>query len=450
MKKIFQFIKANKSLVLAYSTTLSIQILFIVGFNIYNWISQIPQNSILYEFFRASLEPYQDYQIWYKSFVDNFVYKDWIPYSFSFPDIELYTDWFSYLWDLFVGIRQYYYIYPPFFLYILSLPGIFHLNLIFIPLLAATNLLPIVIYKFLSNSFNQKVAEWGFLATSLCPLLIFYNGGLLLNTSLVTLFFILTLYLISIQKFKSACVFLAISFLFKQIILFFILPALTYMILKSCKREEDKLAFKYFKKLLLYSSIIFGTLFLGSLPWILINPSRYLNSIFLSQSIRFNPAFIAPHHNTPIHWYSFLVASDFPYWFLYIVGFLNFTFIGIVITEISVVGLMYYWYSHNKLNWVKFMDIVVYTAFLTHLLFPRGVYKYYFTFHVPLIILWLAYHYYNVLTTNRNKNLRLLGYFVSISLVVILIPRFYYLLLIWAVLIVMIRKSSNQLKKIEI
>jgi hypothetical protein len=222
------------------------------------------------------------------------------------------------------------------------------------------------------------------------------------------------------------------------------------MILKSCKREEDKFAFNYFKKLFVYSSIIFGTIFLGSLPWILINPSRYLNSIFLSQSISFNPAFIAPHHNTPIHWYSFLIVLDSPYWFLYIVGFLNFTFIGIVITEILVVMLLHYWYFHDRLNWVRFLDIIVYTAFLTHLLFPRGVYKYYFTFHVPLIILWLAYHYYEGLKTNRSKNLRLLSYFLLISLGLILIPRFYYLLLIWTVLIVMIKKSSYQLKKIEI
>ncbi|MFX0027874.1 MAG: hypothetical protein ACFE8B_01575 [Candidatus Hermodarchaeota archaeon] len=449
MKKIVQFIKTNKRLVFAYSISISIQIIFIIGFIVYNLTSQIPQNSLVYEFFRVSLEPYQDYQIWYKSFVDNFVYKDWVPYSFSFPDIELYTDWFSYLWDLFVDIRYYYYIYPPFFLYILSLPGIFHLNLIFIPLLAATNLLPIVLYKFLSNSFNKKIAEWGFLATSLCPILIFYNGGLLLNTSLVSLFFIITLYLISTQKFKAACIFLSISFLFKQIILFFILPALTYMILQSCKREENKFVFKYFKKLLLYSSIIIGTVFLGSLPWIFINPYRYFNSIFLTQSIRFNPVFIAPHHNTPVHWYSFLIVIDSPYWFLYIVGFLTFTSIGILITEILVVVLMYYWYSNDKLNWVKFLDIIVYVAVLSHLLFPRGVYKYYFTFHVPLIILWLAYHYYEALTTNSNKNLRLLGYFVIISLAIILIPRFYYLLLIWTVLILIIRKSLNEQKKIE-
>ena len=450
MEKIFQSIKTNKRLIFAYSTTLSIQIIFIVGFNIYDWISQIPQNSFLFEFFKTSLEPYQDYQVWYKSFVDNFVYKGWVPYSFTFPDIEQYTNWFSYLWDLFIEIRQYYYIYPPFFLYAISLPGIFHPNLIFIPLIAATNLLPIVLYKFLSNSHNRRVAEWGFLATSLCPLLIFYNGGLLLNTSLVTLFFIISLYFVSMKKYKSACIFLSISCLFKQIILLFILPILIYMVLQSCNREEEKFAYSYFKKLLLYSSIIIGILFLGSLPWIFINPSRYLNSIFLSQSVRLNPAFIRPHHNIPIHWYSFLVVLDFPYWFLYIVGFLNFTFIGILITETVVVGLLHYWYSHNKLNWVKFLDIMVYSAFLTHLLFPRGVYKYYFTFHVPLIILWVACHYYEDLTTNTGKDLKLLVYFISISLAIILIPRFFYLLLIWTILLIMIRKSSYYSKNIVI
>ncbi|MFW9939377.1 MAG: hypothetical protein ACFFD5_17170 [Candidatus Thorarchaeota archaeon] len=445
-----KFIKGNKRLLIAYSAAISLQILFILGFIIFNWSSQISQNSLLYNFFRDSLEPYQDYQIWYKSFVNNFINKDWVPYSYSFPDIEFYTDWFSYLFDLFVGIRQYYYIYPPLFLYILSLLGMFNINLIFIPLLFATNLLPFVIYKFLSQSFNKKVAEWGFLATIFCPLLIFYNGGLLLNTSLVSLFFTITLYFISTHKYKSACVFLSISFLIKQTILFFILPVLIYMVLESCRKDEAKFTLDYFKKLLIYSSIILGILFLGSLPWIVIYPSRYLNSILLPQSMRINPDFITPHHNYPVYWFSFLIDLKFPYWFLYIVGFLNFTAIGVVLTEIFVVVLLFYWHSHNTLNWVKFLDVIVYTAFLTHIFFPRGVFKYYFTFHIPLIILWLACHYYKVLTNDKKKNMRLLLYLISVSLCVILIPRFYYLLLIWAILIIMIRKSTKLSLTLEI
>ena len=427
-----------------------IQIFLIIGFYSYNWIAQISQDSLIFEFLRTSIEPYQDYQIWYKSFVENFLHEDWLPYSFSFPDIDLYDDLYSFLWDLFIGIRQYFYIYPPFFLYILSLPGLFNINLIFIPLLSATNLLPIVMYKFLSTFFKEKVAEWGFLATTFCPLLIFYNGGLLLNTSLVTLFFMITLYLIATNKFKSACVFLAISFLFKQIILFFILPALAYIVLQSCKDKKGRLIIIYFKNLLIYSSIIIGTIFLGSLPWIIINPRGYVTTILVSQGITFNPIFKVPHHNSPVYWYSFLTALGFPNWLLYIVGFLTFTFIGIIILEIIIVILLHYWYNKNNLNWLRFLDIIVYTAFLTHLFFPRGVYKYYFTFHIPLIILWFCHHFIEIYSEKHSKRKRWLLYFIVISLIILIIPRIYYLLLIWAIIIIMIRKNLIRNRNIKI
>ncbi|MFW9973249.1 MAG: hypothetical protein ACFFDF_23900, partial [Candidatus Odinarchaeota archaeon] len=287
----------QKKLVIAFLISLIIQIILIIGFFCFDWISQISQDSLLNDFLRFSLEPYQDYQIWYKSFVENLFNHNWVPYTYYFPDIEGYSNWFSYLMALFVGLRQYYYIYPPFFLYILVLPGLIDINLIFIPLIVSTNLLPFMLYKFLKVQCNVKVAEWGFLATTLCPLLIFYNGGLLLNTSIVSLFFVITLYLVSIKKFKSACVLLSISFLFKQIVIFFILPMVVFMVLQSSINKEGKFAKLYLKNLLIYSSIIIGTIFVGSLPWIVINPGGYIDSIFVRQGFTFIPDFQIPHHN---------------------------------------------------------------------------------------------------------------------------------------------------------
>lgn len=436
-------LKTQKWLIVAYSISLLIQIILVIGFFYFNWISQISQDSLFYEFLRTSLEPYQDFQIWYKSFVENLLYEDWVPYTYFFPDIEEYSNWFSYLWDLFVGIRQYYYVYPPFFLYILVFPGLFDINLIFIPLLIATNLLPIIIYKFLSTHCNGNVAEWGFLATIFCPLLIFYNGGLLLNTSLVSLFFMMTLYLVSKNKFKSACILLSISFLFKQIVIFFILPMLAYMVIQSSKNKEGKFIITYFKNLLIYSIIIIGTSLLGSLPWIIINPRGYINSIFVTQGFTFIPNFQIPNHNSPVHWYSFLAGLNLPYWILYILGFLTFSFIGIIIIEIIIVVLLHYYYYQKTLNWLRFLDIIVYTAFLTHLFFPRGVYKYYFSFHIPIVILWLCYHFKELHLVKNIKRTRWLIYFIIVSSVIMLIPRNFYLLLIWGIVIIMIKKNLN-------
>ncbi|MFX1378707.1 MAG: hypothetical protein ACFFA4_06400 [Promethearchaeota archaeon] len=434
-------LKFRKKLIFAFLISFFIQIFLIIGFNYFNWISQISQNTFFYEFLRSSLEPYQDYQIWYKSFVENLLHENWIPYTYFFPDIEGYTNWFSYLWDLFVGFRQYYYIYPPFFLYIITLPGLIDLNLIFIPLLISTNLLPIIIYKFLLTQCNVKVAEWGFLTTIFCPLLIFYNGGLLLNTSLVTCFFIITLYFISIKKYKSACILLATSFLFKQIVIFFILPILAYIVIESSKNKEGKFITQYFKNLLIYSTILSGTILIGSLPWIIINPRGYINSIFVTQGFTFLPDLQIPNSNSPVHWYSFLVGLNLPYWTIYIVGFLSFSFIGIFVIEIIIIMFLHYWYYQKTLNWLKFLDIITYTAFSSHLFLPRGVYKYYFTFHVPIIILWLCFHFKDLNVEKNIDKIRWSIYFLGTSLIILVIPRNFYLLVIWVIIILIINKN---------
>ncbi|MFX0023674.1 MAG: glycosyltransferase family 39 protein [Candidatus Hermodarchaeota archaeon] len=439
-------LKTRKKLVLAFLISLVIQIILFLGFNYFNLISRISQNSLFYEFFINSFEPYQDYQIWYHSFVENFIHEDWVPYSAFFPDIGDYTDYFSYLWDLLVGISQYYYIYPPFFLYIISLPGLIDINLIFIPLVISTNLLPVLIYKLLSTHFNEKIAEWGFFTTVFCPILIFYNGGLLLNTSLVTLFFIITLYFVSLNRFKSACIFLAISFLFKQTVIFFILPTLAYMVIQSSKNREGKFIKNYFKDLLVFSSLILGIIFLGSLPWIIINPSGYIKCILVTGGFSFLPYFQIPNFNSPMHWYSFLAGLNLPYWILYFIGFLTFTFIGIILIELVVIVLLHHWHYQESLNWLKFLDIITYTAFLSHLFFPRGVYKYYFTFHIPLIIIWLSFHFKDLLGTQKSIRIKWFVYFISITSIFLLIPRNFYLLFVWVIIILMIKKNLNMNK----
>jgi hypothetical protein len=439
----------QKKLVIAFLISLAIQVIIILGFNYFNWISLISQNSFLYDFFRSSLEPYQDYQIWYKSFVDNFLYEDWIPYSAFIPDVGDYTDYFSFLWDLFIGLSQYYYIYTPFFLYVIALPGLINLNLIFIPLLISTNLLPIIIYKFLSVYFTKRVAEWGFLVTVFCPLLIFYNGGLLLNTSLVTLFFITTLYLVFIKKFKAACILLAITFLFKQIVMFFILPILAYMVIESSKNREGKFSIIYLKNLLLYSTIILGVIVLGSLPWIIINPTGYIKCIFVSQGFSFLPTFQIPNFNSPMHWYSFLLGLNLPYWLLYILGFLTFSTFGVIIVELIIIILIHKWHYQKSLDWLKLLDLIIYTAFLSHLFFPRGVYKYYFTFHVPIIILWLVFHFKDLLDENKRTRTRGFLYFIALSLLFLLIPRNFYLLFMGVIVVIMIYTNLKLNERIE-
>ncbi|MGV9199024.1 MAG: hypothetical protein ACOC4M_09310, partial [Promethearchaeia archaeon] len=166
--------------------------------------------------FIDNFELFDDYHYYYKEFARQFISGEWTPYienaelaSFDYPLI-----------------------YPPFFLYVITLPAFISSKITFIPLFLANCLVPLLIYKFLGQFHTKKVAEWGLLATALSPILILYTGSLFLNTSLVILSFTLTLYCIAKKNYNLAIILLGISLLFKQITLFFILPIILFIILK--------------------------------------------------------------------------------------------------------------------------------------------------------------------------------------------------------------------------
>jgi len=462
MKFQLRNLKLNKKLIYIFVISISIQLTIFILIQISNWVSQREVDELWFVFLTQTIEPYTDYKMWYQPFTQQFLFKNWLPYIeiFEYPNKELnFLEWYQF-WviEKHIFIRNF--IYPPLFFYVLIIPSFISVELVFIPLLLANNLLPIVIYKFLRNIFTQKVAEWGFIATALCPLYLFYSGGLVLNTSLVTLFFILTLYYLSNNRYGYAILFLGITILFKQMMIFFIPPILVYIALKSISKEEASF-FKHSKSFLKYSAILGMTLFIGSLPWILITPINYIKSLLAlgTLDLTFYPPLNLPGYNHPIYWFDFLHGLGAPYIVLYVFGFLNFTFIGIILLEIVITILVYHWHRKNKLNWLKFLDILVYTAYLGFLFFPRGVYKYYFPFVLPLNVLWICYHFSHRLNNDNSKRRNWILIIVFVSLIFMLIPRLYYLLLIWAILIFIIIKNRyleeneiflNSVEKVEI
>jgi hypothetical protein len=371
----------------------------------------------------STLEPFADYRFYYIKFAYGFVYGGWLPYlsNMSFDSVSVP------------------FVYPPLFLYILSLPAFININLVFLPLFLADILLPIIVYKLLIKSTDQKVAEWGLLATTLCPLMIFYTGGLFLNTSLVTLFFIIALFFLSLNRYNWATFFLAIAVLSKQTTIFFVLPIIGYIFLKL--REPNQVKLIYLKKTFLNMGIFILTLFLGSLPWILVVPEQYFSNLSMGQNPTLFPEFVTPGSTWPLNWYSFLIPIRAPFWLLYLLGFLNFTLAGILVVEFVNIYLLFRWHRKKTLSWIKIFDLIVYTAILTHLFFPRGTYKYYFTFHVPLIVLWICFHYGESLKSDMSKWRKMFFLFLTISFVFLLIYKYFYLLIVWTVFFLMLRKN---------
>jgi len=122
---------------------------------------------------------------------------------------------------------------------------------------------------------------------------------------------------------------------------------------------------------------------------------------------------------------------------IYVAGFLTFTMLGLLLVELLSVILLIRWYRAAVLDWVRILDVTVLVAILSHFFLPRGVYKYYFTLHVPLIILWVAFHYQASLETARGRK-KWGGVVIGLSLLVLTFPRQLYLLLIWLIFFLII------------
>ncbi|UCG89873.1 MAG: hypothetical protein JSU57_05270 [Candidatus Heimdallarchaeota archaeon] len=311
----------------------------------------------------------------------------------------------------------------------------------FIPLFLADISLPFVIYRFLERSNGKEVAQWGFLALTFCPLTILYNGGFLFNTSLVTLVFIVSIYFVYVKRFNCAILTLTVAFLLKQIILFFILPILIYIVLKSPK--NDYTLSSYLSVIVKYGAILIGTAFVGSLPWIFLSPHTYFETVLMNQQATFNPTFISRELTWPVQWYSFLIELEVPYWFLYIVAFLNFTMLGLLSVQAINFSLLIFWYRKKSLDWHKLLNLLLYTAILSHLFLPRGVYKYYFTLLVPLVILWICINYSTTLKQSSAHRRKVFLIFFTVCLLLILMHRLLYLLLIWGIFFFMLNSDLD-------
>ncbi len=428
----------KKKLITVFIISICIQLTIFLLIQSSGWLSQVSSDDPWFVFLTQTIEPYTDFKFWYQPTASQFLFKEWLPY------LNLIN-----LVNNPEHLRPF--IYPPLFFYVLIIPSFINVNLVVVPLLLSNILLPIVVYNLLNKVFEQKVAEWGFISTALCPLYLFYSGGMALNSSLITLFFVLSLYYISINRFNYAIIFLSISILFKQIVILLVPPILFYLILKSNLGREKVTYLNYIKKFLQYSAILTLTLFIGSLPWILISPNNYIISLTAYGTFRptlrpyFGPLY--GHYNIPRFWYDFLIYLNAPYEVFYVFGFLNFSYVGLIIIEIAVIVMIYYWYQKNILDWKKFLNIIIYTTFLTYLFFPRGTYKYYYSFLIPLIVLWICFNFDTVLSYNGFKRKNWLLTIILVSITFMLIHRYYYQLLVWAIFIYILIKNRTLAKK---
>ena len=162
--------------------------------------------------------------------------------------------------------RDFYHAYPPLFIYVLSL---FEMLGTWwsaaVPLVLADVLTIIPVHLIARRLFDQNRALLAAVAFVICPVNLFYVDYLWLNPSLTTLFLIISVYLFLCNRTNLSALSLAISTGFKQTSLL-AAPIMVLDLFRTGKKREAAT----------FSLIYLVVFLLISLPYIVVEPSRYL------------------------------------------------------------------------------------------------------------------------------------------------------------------------------
>ena len=195
----------------------------------------------------------------------------------SWPNAEAWQDYSlayvqqsDYLRSGFFPYVNYFYAYPPPFLYVLTafsfIPSSWSSA---VPLVAASALTAIPVFLVGKRVFGDRLAVTAAALTIFAPMSLFYSDYLWLNPSLTTLFLMLSIYSLLEGRLDLSALLMAFSIGFKQTALF----ALPIILIYLTRNTGRKAALRY---LLLVGAIAF----LYSLPWIVVYTKLYLFSFF--------------------------------------------------------------------------------------------------------------------------------------------------------------------------
>lgn len=146
----------------------------------------------------------------------------WLPYALPWNDF--YSIYGQQLIDLSRGLlpyKDFVYAYPPLFLYTLY-PFFYFggINLAASPILLADAFTGPLIYLLVRSKVSEKIALLAGLGYALSPLVLFTEGYLWLSSQPMTFFLVLSFYFLQRDKLWLSQIFLGISALFKQEVLF--------------------------------------------------------------------------------------------------------------------------------------------------------------------------------------------------------------------------------------
>jgi Gpi18-like mannosyltransferase len=351
----------------------------------------------------ANFAGYSDFTYYYVDWIQGWFEDGWYPY----------TDWALAI----NGDNMYKYSYPPIFLYFLVLlwrSGMTHLWMAFPMILAdvcCAGMVFLIVKEIFKKNNSSTIAFFAGLIMCLSPINIIYNGVYWLNPGPVTLFTLVSFYFLLKKKWRQTFFWLALATMTKQNALFFSYPVFMIMLGDRIKNEGIKRGSLNSVMNALYYIII---CLLCSIPWIFISPANYgAHLLFPGQMLKLNFDIKDPIVNNTIQ-FSWSVNQ------LGISGFfLNFIAFGInsmlfMIIGANLIAIPLFWRSFKgKLGKIELFEWLSMYTIITHIFMPRGIYKFYSAYYMPIILIALLC---SLFSFSKNQYIKIIMLALSLGM----------------------------------
>ncbi|MHA1217489.1 MAG: hypothetical protein ACTSO5_02270 [Candidatus Heimdallarchaeaceae archaeon] len=292
----------------------------------------------------------------------------------------------------------------------------------------------------LSKSKKSRKRTCIAICVALCynfmPIVLLYNGVLGLNSYMFTSFTLLSLYFFEKKKPMAAGSILTLSFLTKQMSLFF-LPIWFLILVRNDIEESIKFLMAFFLSFILLS-----------LPWIFKHPTYYIG-VLLGQGYSGITHFSISQEyilfsTTPFHTLLLIGANKLAY----VYYILNKIYIPFIIFSLIFYRIGLIKGDHLIDNRSSFFTFNAIYIIGIHLFISRGVYKNYYTFLIPFILIALAEW-----ITNIKRNwmsivllISMLFWLIGVNILIIWLSKYIHtilLVLFWIPLFITYNKEMH-------
>ncbi len=379
-------------------------------------------------------EMYNDYQYFYLAWVPNIVEGAW-PYSDAI----------------------YYYIYPPLWIYSVSilgnvpswLPGLvlFTFNIAAGPL----------VYKITRQlTGDERKSIYAMLIYLLNPFTLIYGSFMWLNPTPFVFFITLSFYFAQKERETNSIIAIALATLYKQyaVVLF---PIIAILFIKRKYQQGISSKFKEFIRHTLVYTLVIG---LVSLPFLIVNPIEYVNRMIFWNTGNYDRlTYFIPDNWMTVHANTFFLWSGFPTWFTDTIAILLINYVFIILCGIIVYGtyaMMKTSVQNQEKTPEHFRELFLHAilwSFIAimciQLFYPRGAYKFYLLAAAPLFAVLFDYNIFSSKEPSEFKLEKHHLFPLVMSWIVLLCYRvvYFWVLVLWMGIMLWKSGDLNRVKE---